>query len=200
MIKISHPLPSTSACSLAAVWCGIAMEAPSFLHPKKAEQQVLAAFLLACAFSLLLSIPSHLSPTFNLTQALSDLSRCLSHFFSPHIVALVSPIALLSPVSYYMVLPHSCLFGVFSPLLPTHHATSLREREIEGCVHADLGIWSVSRVGRRSDRQPKKAGSYVRRKARPPLLIRLLGSLQRIGVETAERGGCGITGRNHINH
>lgn len=126
MIKISHPLPSTSACSLAAVWCGIAMETLLFPTQRKQNNRYWQHFL--CFPS---STP-HLS-SLPCIQSCSVLVRSITLSFSLPLPTYcsfhLSHLSLsLSPVSYYMVLPHSLLNA--SPLLlPTHSISSILERK-----------------------------------------------------------------------
>lgn len=152
MIKISHPLSSTSSCSPAAACCGIAMEACLFSTQRKQNnrywQQI--CFAPPPKKKSLISLPNSIS---------------LGPWQIYHIVFLTSsPHCIpLSPVSYYMALPHSLLLP--PRLLPTHSISSIPERMRNWgrCTCWLLACVSIPPGGRRGDRQPKQAGRQGRR-------------------------------------
>lgn len=105
VIKISHPLPSTSACSLAAVWCSIAMEALLLSTQRKQNNRYWLHFL---CFALSLFPQALISPPYSISLGPCQLYHIVFLTSSPHILWLSSfPSTSLSPISYYMVLPHS---------------------------------------------------------------------------------------------
>lgn len=139
MIKISHPLPSTSACSLAAVWCGIAMEAHLFPTQRKQNNRYWQRFL--CFAS---SLPPHTTPSLISPPYSISLGPCQIY----HIVFLTS----LSPRTGALIFPHlpllfTCflLYGTTSlspQLLPTHSISSIHERK-RNCGRCTWWFWHV---------------------------------------------------------
>lgn len=133
MIKISHPLPSTSACSRAAVWCGIAMEARLFSAQREQNNRYWQHFL-CFAFSCpppthLSSLPRIQSCSVPVRSITLSFSLPLPTYRSSHLSHL--PLShLFLVIWHYLTLPFTMSLHRSFPL--TLYLASQREREIWG--------------------------------------------------------------------
>lgn len=132
MIKISHPLPSTSACSPAAVWYSMAMEARLFSAQREQNNRYWQHFL-CFAFSLphppphLSSLPRIQSRSVPVRSITLSFSLPLPTYRSSHLSHLpLSHLFLI--IWHYLTLSFSMPLLRFFPL--TLYLASQREREI----------------------------------------------------------------------